>query len=125
MTVLPDVLLAAWEQRNGPIVLTTVDPAGVPNAIYASCVRKNDDGTFVVADNYFDKTRANILAGSKASLLFITHERKAYQLKGTLEYLTSGERFDEMQTWVDPKHPRRAAVVLHVEQVYNGATRLL
>ena len=125
MTSLPDILLEAWEQRNGPIVLTTVDSERLPNAIYASCVRRFEDGTFVVADNYFDKTRANILAGSKASLLFITQERKAYQLKGTLEYLTSGERFEEMQTWVDPKHPRRAAVVLYVEQVYNGATRLL
>ncbi len=125
MTSLPDILLEAWEQRNGPIVLTTTDAEGLPNAIYASCVRKCDDGTFVVADNYFDKTRANILAGSKASLLFITQDRKGYQLKGALEYLTSGERWEEMQTWVDAKHPRRAAVVLHVEQVYNGATRLL
>ena len=30
-----------------------------------------------------------------------------------------------MKTWLDPKHPGHAATVLHVEQVYNGATQLL
>ena len=125
MTTLPDVLLTAWEARNGPVVLTTVDKDGLPNAIYAGSVRKYDDGTFVVADNYFCKTLANIMEGSKASLLFITTEKKAYQLKGSLSYLTSGPIYEDMKTWVDPKHPRRGVAVLHVEQAYNGATQLL
>ena len=53
-------------------MLTTVDGAGVPNAIYATCVSRFDEETLVVADNYFNKTRKNILSGSKGSLLFIT-----------------------------------------------------
>ncbi|NLG29101.1 MAG: pyridoxamine 5'-phosphate oxidase family protein [Chloroflexi bacterium] len=125
MAPLPDVVLEAWKERKAPVVLTTVDTDGVPNAIYASCARLWGTDRIVVADNYFNKTLANIKSGSKGSLLFITEERKAYQVKGTLEYLTSGEIYEDMLTWVDPKHPRRAAAVLHVEQVYNGATRLL
>ncbi|MCU0522754.1 MAG: pyridoxamine 5'-phosphate oxidase family protein, partial [Anaerolineae bacterium] len=67
MTQLPEAVSQAWEQREGPIVLTTVDCEGTPNAIYATCVRKVAEDTLVVVDNFFNKTRANILAGSKAS----------------------------------------------------------
>jgi len=30
-----------------------------------------------------------------------------------------------MKAWLDPKYPGHGAAVLHVEEVYNGATRLL
>jgi predicted pyridoxine 5'-phosphate oxidase superfamily flavin-nucleotide-binding protein len=125
MSVLPEIVSQAWDKRQGPIVLATVDSAGTPNIIYATCVRKYDDDKIVVADNYFSKTRANILAGSQGSLLFITQEGKAYQLKGAFEYLTGGEIYADMKTWLDPKHPGHAAVVLHVEQVFSGATQLV
>lgn len=124
MTALPEVVSKAWDTRKGPIVLATVDAQGAPNIIYATCVKKYDDARIVVADNYFAKTRANILAGSKGSLLFITEEGKAYQVKGHFEYLTSGPIYDDMKTWLDPKHPGHAAVVLCVEQVYSGSQQL-
>ena len=91
VTQLPEAVSQAWEQREGPIVLTTVDRGGNPNAIYATCVRKVSDDTLVVADNFFNKTRANILAGSKATLLFITKEGQSYQVKGPIEYHAEGE----------------------------------
>ncbi len=124
MSALPEVVSQAWDKRQGPIVLATVDEAGKPNIIYATCVRRYGDDRVVIADNYFAKTRANILAGSQGALLFITEDRKAYQLKGTFEYVTSGEIYQDMKTWLDPKHPGHAAVVLHVAQVFSGATQL-
>ena len=125
MASLPDIVSQAWDRRKGPIVLATVSPEGVPNAIYATCVKKYADDLLVVADNYFSKTRANIAAGSKGSILFITEDNKAYQVKGTIEYIQSGPIYDDMKAWLDPKHPGHAAAVLHVEEAYNGATRLL
>ena len=86
MSVLPEQVSKAWDQRKGPIVFTTVDKNGTPNAIYATCVKKIDEDTIVIADNYFDKTQKNILAGSKGSILFITAEDKAFQVKGSIEY---------------------------------------
>ncbi|MCK5806137.1 MAG: pyridoxamine 5'-phosphate oxidase family protein [Lentisphaeria bacterium] len=124
MALLPESVRDAWEHRDGPVVLTSMDSAGVPNAIYASCVSMFGDDKLVVADNYFSKTRANILADSKAAILFITADSKAFQVKGTLEYQTKGEIFDDMKQWLDPKHPGHAAVVLHVEEVYSGADQL-
>ncbi len=124
MSKVPEEVSQAWDDREGPVVLTTVDSHGVPNAIYATCVRKLDEGKIVIADNYFDKTRKNILAGSKGSVLFITHEGQAFQVKGAIEYHKEGSFFDDMKTWNSSEHPGHAATVLNVEEVYSGSKRL-
>jgi len=120
---LPEVVSQAWESRQGPIVFTTVDEQGTPNAIYATCVSKYDESTLVVADNFFGKTRANIKAGSQGSILFITDEGKAYQVKGTISYTTAGAVFDDMKCW-NGERPGNAAAALSVEAVYSGSTQL-
>jgi len=125
MSRLPENVSKAWDDKKGPIILTTVDKNGVPNAIYATCVSKFDEETLVVADNYFDKTQRNILAGSKGSILFITNEDKAYQVKGTIEYCKDGDVFDDMKKWNPEQHPGHATVALKVEEVYSGAEKLL
>jgi predicted pyridoxine 5'-phosphate oxidase superfamily flavin-nucleotide-binding protein len=125
MSALPELVAKAWEDRQGPIILTTVGEDGVPNAIYASCVSLYSDDTVVVADNYFDKTKNNILKGSKGSVLFITKENKSFQLKGHFDYLTSGKIYDDMKEWNPAKHPGHAAAALRIEAVYSGAERLL
>jgi len=125
MAKLPTSVREAWEDRNGAVVLATVDKNGVPNIIYATCVAVHGDDQLVVADNYFDKTRKNLLAGSRGAILFITKSGKAYQVKGNLEYHTEGPVFDHMKTWNPKQHPGNAAAALHVEEVYSGAERLL
>ena len=124
MTALPESIHEAWEDRNGPVILATVSPEGVPNIIYATCVGAFGNDRLVVADNYFDKTRANLQAGGRGSLLFLTSKGKAYQVKGTLEYHTAGEIFDHMKTWNPKKHPGHAAAALRVKEIYSGAEKL-
>lgn len=124
MSVLPEKVSKAWDARKGPVIFATVDENGIPNAIYATCVSKFDDDTIVIADNYFDKTRKNIFAGSRGSLLFITGEDEAFQLKGTIEYHTEGTVFDDMKQWNPKQHPGNAAAVLKVEEVYSGSEKL-
>jgi len=125
MPTLPEAVKAAWEKRNGPAILTTVDEAAMPNAIYVTCVALYDERTVLIADNYFDKTRRNILAGSKGSLLFMAEDRKTYQMKGTISRHTSGPIFDHMKLWNPKQHPGHATAALVVEEVYSGAERLL
>jgi predicted pyridoxine 5'-phosphate oxidase superfamily flavin-nucleotide-binding protein len=125
MSVLPENVSKAWDDHQGPVILTTVDKAGVPNSIYATCVSKFNEETLVVANNYFSKTLKNIASGSHGSLLFITKEGKAYQVKGSIEYHTEGQVFDDMKTWNPEKHPGHAATALKVEAVYSGAEKLL
>ena len=77
-----------------------------------------------MADNYFSKTRENVLLGGKGSLLFRDRKGKVYQVKGTLEYYTEGEVFDDMKKWNPPKHPGHAAAAIRIEAVYSGAEKL-
>jgi predicted pyridoxine 5'-phosphate oxidase superfamily flavin-nucleotide-binding protein len=122
---LPEIAVQGWENREGPVVLTTVDSNGIPNSIYVTCVKKIADDRIVVADNKMHKTQANIMAGSPASVLFITKEKKAFQLKGSTSYQTNGKIFDEMKNgWLDKKYPGHAAVVIDVEEIYSGAEKL-
>ncbi len=125
MAILPEKASKAWDNHHGPIVFITTNPQGTPNAIYATCVSKFDEETLVVADNYFNKTRDNIKAGNKGSILYITEQKEAYQVKGTIEYHTEGKLFDDMKKWNPEKHPGHAAAALKVEEVYSGGEKLL
>ena len=114
-----------WNKRNGPIIFTTSDESGLPNSIYAACVSKFNDSTIIIADNFFNKTRKNILLGNKGSILFITNEEKSYQLKGIIKYHKEGKYFEDMKKWNPEKLPGIAAVVFEIEEAYSGAEKLL
>ncbi len=125
MAVLPTAVCKAWEEKEGPIVFSTVSEEGVPNSIYTTCVSKYNDETLVVANNYFSKTMKNIDAGSKGSILFITPGGKAYQVKGSIGYFTEGDIYRDMKNWNPAKHPGHGVVALKVEEVYSGGEKLL
>ncbi len=125
MKKLPKNVIEAWNKRKGPVVFTTVDKKGIPNAIYASCVSMFNEGTIVIADNYFDKTRRNVLSGGIGSILFITDGDKSYQVKGSTSYHKDGPVFDDMKKWNPAEHPGNGAVAFEVEEVYSGSERLL
>ncbi len=125
MTALPEEVSKAWDNREGPIILSTVNGDGIPNSIYATCVSKYSEDTIVIANNYFSKTLENIRAGSKGAVLFITKDKKSYQIKGSIEYHQTGPLFEDMKKWNPQKHPGHGATVLKVEEVYMGAVKLL
>ena len=125
MPAIPESVRKAWDDRDGAAVLTTVDKDGVPNSIYASSVSMFGDDKIVVANNYFDKTMKNIESESSASILFITSEKKSYQLKGALEYYSEGEIFDDMKKWNPERHPGHGAAVVLVGSIYSGAEKIL
>ncbi len=125
MAMLPEKASEAWDNRKGPVIFSTVNKEGKPNAIYATCVSKFSEDTLVVANNYFSKTLENIRAGSKGSILFMTEGGTAYQVKGSIEYHEDGPIFEDMKTWNPTRHPGHAAAALKVEEVYTGAKQLL
>jgi predicted pyridoxine 5'-phosphate oxidase superfamily flavin-nucleotide-binding protein len=125
MKKLPEPVIKAWDDREPIAVLTTVATDGTPNTIYVGVVGRFDESTFFVANNAFHKTKQNILAGSKASLLFITKEGKAFQIKGPIELQNSGPIFDEMKRITPEKYPGHSAAVLHMEEVFSGAEQLV
>lgn len=124
MAKAEDVLTQAWSDREGPAVLTTVNKDGQPNSVYVGEMHYRPEIGFIIADNYFHKTRENIKNGSPGSFLFITKEGKAYQVKGGIDYQTEGPAYDIMKASHKPQHPGVAVAVVRVEEVYSGAEKL-
>jgi len=79
MSKLPQSVNTAWINREERIIFTTVDENGIPNTVYITCTARYGEDLIVIADNYLDKTKKNILSGSKGSVLFITKDGTAYQ----------------------------------------------
>ncbi len=125
MSKLPEVICRAWEDREGPPVFATADKNGIPNAIYVTSIKLSAEGKAVIANNFFQKTRANIAAGSKGAFLFITREGKSYQLKGSIDYFESGANYEDMKKWADPQYPRVGAAVLQIEEAYSGGDKIM
>jgi hypothetical protein len=121
---LPEEVVNAWSEREGPLVLATVDNDGIPNAIYALIVNMFPDGRIAVVDNFFNKTKSNIDRQCKASVLFIAKGHKSYQVKGNVEYYSEGPVYQQMLTWADPKYPCKGVVIINPEDVYRGADLL-
>lgn len=125
MTTLPEQVSSAWKYREGPVILSTVNEDGIPNAIYASCVSIFSTDMIVIANNKFSKTLENILSGSKGSILFITKDGKSYQFKGSIEYHKEGRIFEDMKQWNPKQDLGYGAAALKVEEIYTGAEKLL
>lgn len=120
-----DILRQEWNRKEGPVVFSTVDSSGYPNSVYVMITEMSKDGKIVLADNYFKKTKLNILKGSKASVLFMTRDGKPYQVKGSVAYDESGEYYQFMKAWNPEQHPGHAAVVISVEHLFSGSEQLL
>ncbi len=119
-----EVLAEAWKNRKGPAVFTTASHEGIANSIFVSCIEIDDAGNIIIADNYFHKTNQNIADGSKGVVLFITEEDKSFQIKGEITCYETGPFYDFMKSKNPTKHPGHRAVVIHVSEVYSGATKL-
>jgi adenylate cyclase len=82
-----------------PAVLATADRDGMPNVSYLTQVQYVDRDHVALSYQFFNKTRANILANPKARMIVVSHQTAAqYQL--TLEFLrteTAGPLFESMK----------------------------
>jgi uncharacterized protein len=110
---------AISKQEIFPVATSNQDQ--MPNVIYIKYLKVVDDQTVLMADNYFNKTRDNILSNGKIAFVVMDEKKGSFQIKGTAQRLTQGEMFAELQKWVPDKYPKVAAVVMHVEEIYNGA----
>ena len=125
MKKLPKEVINAWKNRKEPIVFTTYNKDKMPNSIYVKWARMCDDNKIILADNFFHKTQKNILSGSRGSILFITGEKKSYQIKGRTKYQKAGLIFDDMKKWNPERLPGKAAAIVEVEEAYSGAKKIL
>jgi uncharacterized protein len=120
MVKIPEnVKEAIAKQEIFPIA--TSSPGAVPNVAYVKYLKVIDDHKILIGDNYFHKTRDNIISNGKLAFVVLDEKKGSFQLKGTAKRLTEGDLYDHVQSWVAEKLPRAAAVVMEVEEIYNGA----
>jgi len=123
MAQLPEeVKKAISKQEVFPVA--TCNQNRIPNVVYIKYLKVVDDRTVLIADNFLNKTRNNILSNGNIAFVVRDDEKGSFQIKGTAERLTEGDTFDEVQKWVSDKLPRAAAIVMNIEEVYNGAKRI-
>lgn len=123
--IIPQSVKEAWDNKKPAVVFTTVSADGIANSIYATCVSLYQDNSIIVANNYFSKTIKNIESGSKGVILFITEDDKSFQIKGSIEHVTSGAAFDNMKSWNPERLPGVGAAVITIEEIYSGAEKLI
>jgi uncharacterized protein len=101
----------------------TANKNGIPNINMIGIKKIEDDETVLLANNYFDKTLANLKENSEAALLTSKAEEKLwYQLKGTCQYLNEGPKYEEFRNWVKSQNetlPAKGLVIFKVKQIFN------
>ena len=124
MAQLPKAVKDAIDNQD-VFPVATCSQDGTPNVAYIKFLKVIDDETVLIADNYLNKTRDNILNNPKIAFVVRDEEKGSFQIKGAAKRLIDGPMYGEVQKWVPEKFPKVAAVVLYVEQVYNGAEQLV
>jgi predicted pyridoxine 5'-phosphate oxidase superfamily flavin-nucleotide-binding protein len=122
---IPEDVINAWQLKNTPAVLSTVSADGTPNVIYTAYASMYDDDSFVITDHFFNKTRENILQGSKGAILFLSEDgNSSFQLKGTFDYHQQGELYEQIRKTMPSELPSHAVALLKIESVYSGGKQL-
>ena len=119
MQIPDEVKISISKQELFCVATSTLN--GIPNVAYIKYLKVVDDHTILIADNYLHKTRYNIVNNGKIAFAVLHDDNGSFQIKGTAQRLTMGVMFDEVQKWVPNNMPKAAAIVMHVEEIYNGA----
>ncbi|KQC16411.1 MAG: pyridoxamine 5'-phosphate oxidase, partial [Methanosaeta sp. SDB] len=84
-------------EKQWPIPFATASSDGKPNVVFMGILKIKDDETLVFANNFFNKTAANLAENPRASVVCWTKDpRRSYQIKGTVTFADEGPTFEEM-----------------------------
>lgn len=109
------------------VVFTTANAEGQPNGSIVGMKAILDDETIYLSDQFFNKTKANFLANPKCSIVY-WGEGGAYQIYGTVEYVTDGDVFAAQSAWVNAAFEKmgmpitaKGGCIVKVDAVYTSA----
>jgi hypothetical protein len=113
MVKLSDEMKTEFEKMK-IFPLATASKDGVPNVIpIGMCFLQEDAETIWIVDNYFLKTKENIMANPKAAIYVWGPEiNGCFQVKGDIEVVDSGEEYEAMRSMVKAKSDRFPAKLL-------------
>ena len=103
--------------------VATSSKAGVPNVAPIAFVKLVNDDTIWLADNYMNKTLANLKENHQAAFyIWDPDNKKCFQIKGSTEIKTSGPDYDEMKKMViekKPDAPAKSLVIMKVTEAFS------
>ena len=120
--------MQATLNASHPVVVATASADGQPNCNYVGVHKLLDDETIYLSDQFFLKTKANLLANPKVAIIFMG-EAGAFTIHGTATYINEGEQFEELKAWANgvlvamgkPACAKGGAIV-HIDAVYNTSS---
>jgi Predicted flavin-nucleotide-binding protein structurally related to pyridoxine 5''-phosphate oxidase len=110
-------------KKAGILHLGTASKAGVPNVAPMGAVLIQDDKVFI-ANNFMNKTIANIKENPQATVLVWSREiGNCFQLKGTAEIVKDTPEHKAMHEMLEAKakgkYPCKDLVVISVKEIYT------
>jgi hypothetical protein len=103
--------------------IATASKKGIPNVTPIAFVMLVKDDTIWLADNFMQKTLANVKDNPHIALyLYDADSKKCYQVKGTVEVKTSGVDYDKMKKMVQEKKPglpAKSLLIMKIAEVYE------
>ena len=103
--------------------VATSSKAGIPNVAPIAFVVLVHDDTIWMADNFMNKTLANIKENPHVALyMYDAESKKCFQVKGTVEVKTSGPDYESMKKMVQEKKPGLPAKSLLVMKITGAFT---
>ena len=119
-------LNAEMKETFGKIKLfpvATSSKSGVPNVAPIAFVMLVADDTIWLADNYMNKTLANVKENPHIALyIWEPDSRKCFQIKGKVQVKTSGADYEKMKEKVKAKkeeYPAKSLLVMKVTDVFT------
>ena len=110
-----------------PVVFATANAEGQPNCNYIGMHKILDDETIYMSDQFFLKTKANLLANPKVAVIFMG-DGGAFQVYGTAKYIDEGPQFEELKAWADAGFKEmgkpvtaKGGAVIHIDAIYSTA----
>ena len=95
MVKLNDEIKALFRQQLA--MIATAGKDGTPNVVPKGSMYVADDETLVYSEGRCQKTLKNIQENPTVSVLVVDREKSnGYQIKGTIELLTSGDLFTDV-----------------------------
>jgi predicted pyridoxine 5'-phosphate oxidase superfamily flavin-nucleotide-binding protein len=103
--------------------VATASKSGIPNVAPIAYVKLVSDDTIWIADNFMNKTFANLKENPQVALyMWDPDSKKCFQMKGNVELKASGPDFDTMKEWVQgtkPGLPAKTLLVMKVTEVFQ------
>ena len=103
--------------------VATASKSGVPNVAPIAFVMLVSDDTIWLADNYMNKTLANVKENPHIALyVWEPESRKCFQVKGKVQVKTSGPDYETMKEKVKAKkqeYPAKSLLVMKVTDVFT------